>query len=173
MKRLGLAAAAGCVLAGTLTGLAGADSNYAKDRDWVHGAIKRTSLNGQVRQHHEVDAWETSKGGVAGHYTTRYADPVTDEKTGYTGRITCIRVVGSNATIGVEVQKGETRPDVEPGDGQVIRVTNYGNGNGDSSGQKDSVSPGAITATPPTSCPLPIKVKTPTTSGNVVVHDGD
>ena len=173
MKRLGLAATAGCVLATGLTGLAGANSNYAKDRDWVHGAIKRTSLNGQVRQHHEVNAWETSKGGVAGHYTTRYADPRTGEKTGYTGRITCIRVVGSNATIGVEVLAGETRPDVDAGDGQVIRVTNYGGPRGDASGQKDSVSPGAISATPPASCPLPGKVRTPTTSGNVVLHDGD
>ncbi len=173
MKRLGLAVAAGCILAATTAGLAGADSNYAKDRDWVHAAVKRTSLNGKIRQHHEVNAWETKKGGVDGHYTTRYADPVTGEKTGYSGRITCIRVVGNNATIGIEVRAGETRPDVDAGDGQVIRVSNYGTGNGDSSGQKDSVSPGAITTTPPTSCPLPVKVKTPTTSGNVVVHDGD
>ena len=25
----------------------------------------------------------------------------------------------------------------------------------------------------PGACPLPVKVKTPTTSGNVVLHDGD
>lgn len=173
MKRFGLALGTGCLLAASLSGLAGADSNYAQDRDWVHGAIKRTSLDGTIRQHHEVDAWETKKGGVDGHYTTRYANPVTNEKTGYSGRITCIRVVGSNATIGVEVLPGETRPDVVAGNGQVIRVTNYGGGSGDSSGQKDSVSPGAISVTPPTTCPLPVKVKTPTSSGNVVLHDGD
>jgi hypothetical protein len=172
MKRFGLAVGVGCLLAACVPAVAGANGDYANNRDWVLGAINRTSLDGTVNQYHAIGAWETRSGGAEGLYSAWYRDSA-GNKTGYSGRVTCINVVGQSAIVGITVLPGETRDDLVAGAGQLIRVTNYGGPQGDGNGQLDSISPGAISASGPTVCPAPVKVATPTLRGNVLIHDGD
>jgi hypothetical protein len=168
MKRFGLVASAVCVLALAAGGTASANG-YTSDRDWVLGAIKRTSLDGTVDQTHLFGAWET-RTAADGLYSAAYRTIATGAKASYAGRVTCINVVGNNAYIGIRVTQSSNRPDAVVGSGEIIRVTKWGSS---STGQKDAVSPGVFSATPPTVCPAPYADTSPTYWGGVLMHDGD
>jgi hypothetical protein len=169
MKRFGLALSAACVLALAVTGTASADgTNYLKNRDWVVGSIKRLSLDLTRDQHFTIAAWETRTGADGFYYAWyREADGTTYS---YTGRVTCINVVGQNAMVGIVLVK-TTFPGTVAGQGGTVAITNYGGPN--TVGQRDSISPGDFTATAPTVCPPVRTAVTPTYAGNVIVHDGD
>jgi hypothetical protein len=167
MKRFGLAVSAACVLALAVTGTASANG-YQSDRDWVLGAIKRTSLDGTVDQTHVVGAWET-KTGADGAYSATYRYP-NGTTASYSGRVTCVNVVGMNAYVGIKVTSSRNRPDAVVGSGEIIRVSKWGNS---MTGQKDAISPGVFSPTAPTVCPEPYGDTSPTYWGGVILHDGD
>jgi hypothetical protein len=81
----------------------------------------------------------------------------------YRGRVTCLSVVGNEATIGIEIVKSED-PSQE-GQGQLWSVVD-----GSASGAPDRIAGFPITATPPVECP-PLSFNVPIISGDYVIHD--
>jgi len=80
----------------------------------------------------------------------------------YRARVTCLHVVGNEATVGIEILKS-TDPALE-GQGELWSVVDGG------SGQPDRIAGYEITPTPPTVCP-PLSFNVPVISGDYVVHD--
>jgi hypothetical protein len=164
MKRFGLAVGAVSLLAVSIPAIA----TGAGDRDSVVGAIKRTSLNGQLDQHHILSAHQMPKGGAQGQYQATYDDQA-GNRIGYKGKVTCVRVEGKRAVVGIEILPGETHPAISAGQGQFLYITDRGN---PSDPGQDTISPGAGFATPPTTCDIPREITTPTYSGNLTLKDG-
>jgi hypothetical protein len=167
MRRIGLAIGAAGMLAvsGLGTGVASGGSPY----DSVSGAIKRTAINHPEEWHFVVSA-QDGPNGATGHYTAQYAKG--KQKHGYSGKVTCVRVEGNLASVGIVITKvdGPGNPaGVQVGAGEIIRIAD--NGNPSDGGAADSISGGAFTATPPTTCPDPVNPTTPYVGGNVLVKD--
>jgi hypothetical protein len=81
----------------------------------------------------------------------------------YTGRVTCLNVVGNQATVGIEIVKSSD-PALE-GRGELWSVVD-----GAGSANPDRIAGYAITPTPPTSCP-PLFFSVPVISGDYAIHD--
>jgi hypothetical protein len=81
----------------------------------------------------------------------------------YRGRVTCLNIVGNEATVGIEIVKSDDPSQV--GRGELWSVVD-----GDGTGHADRVAGYAITATPPVECP-PLSFNVPIVSGDYVVHD--
>lgn len=168
MKRKGLAvAAAGAlVVSGVAAGTAVGGGSY----DSVSGAVKRTAINNPEEWHFVVSA-QDGPNGPTGHYTAQYSKG--KQKHGYSGKVTCVRVEGNLATVGIRITKVDgpgNDPAVQVGAGEVIRIADHGNPS--SGGATDAISGGAFSETPPTTCPPPVDPGVPYVSGNVVAKDG-
>src|SRR5687768_10892202 len=100
MKRMGfaVAAAGALVVSGLGTGIASGGGQY----DSVSGAVKRTAINHPEEWHFIVSA-QAGPNGPSGHYTAQYAKG--KQKHGYSGKVTCVRVEGNLATVGIEITK--------------------------------------------------------------------
>jgi hypothetical protein len=81
------------------------------------------------------------------------------------GEVTCLRVVGNNATVGMRIDRSKLPGLPGEGDGFLFYVSDYGEP-GDLDSHLD-----VPMATPPTTCPAPITFAYPHKSGNFVVHD--
>ena len=81
----------------------------------------------------------------------------------YRGGVTCLNVVGNEATIGIEIEKSSD-PALE-GQGELWSVVD-----GAGTGQPDRIAGYEITPTPPTACPE-LFFNVPVISGDYVVHD--
>jgi hypothetical protein len=81
----------------------------------------------------------------------------------YTGAVTCLSVVGNQATIGIEIVKSSDPALI--GKGELWSVVDNG-----SPGDSDRIAGYEITPTPPTLCP-PLFFNVPVVSGNYVIHD--
>lgn len=81
----------------------------------------------------------------------------------YRGRVTCLHVAGSQATIGIEIVRS-TDPTLE-GQGELWNVFDGG-----PTGQPDRIAGYPITPVPPTVCP-PLSFTVPVISGDYVVHE--
>jgi hypothetical protein len=167
MKRLGLVLAAAGLLAVGVTGVADAGNGGGNPRDFVAGAVKRLGYNDSVERHFILSAHATPQ-GPQGSYTATYGQGKT--RAGYSGRVTCVNVVGNFAKVGIVITSSENRPDAVVGTYEILRVTDYGNPS--DGGQRDSLSPGDFSVTPAV-CDAPYGDPTPTYSGNFEVHDGD
>jgi len=77
--------------------------------------------------------------------------------------VTCLNVVGNEATIGIEIEKSSD-PALE---GQGERWSVF---DGAGTGQQDRIAGYEITPTPPTACPE-LFLNLPVISGDYVVHD--
>ena len=163
MKRFAVAIGAAGVL--TVSGL-GMGTAIGGSGDSVSGAIKRTGVSDDQERHFVVSAHQ-SPSGVNGSYQATYGKG--KSRTEYHGRAVCVEATGNVAYVGIVVTSS-TRPDVAPGDGQVIRVIDGGN---PERGQtQDMVSPGAITKGGQPSCSGPLPGDVQTFTGNVLVKDG-
>jgi hypothetical protein len=93
----------------------------------------------------------------------------TDDATGFlfdeAGVVTCLNVVGNNATIGMRIDRSKLPGFPGEGNGFLFYVSDYGEP-GDLDTHLDLPLP-----TPPTVCPTPIAAVYPQKSGNFVVHD--
>ncbi|HEX8743004.1 MAG TPA: hypothetical protein VF712_07710 [Thermoleophilaceae bacterium] len=163
MKRIGLAIGAAGVLAVSGAGMATAAGGTG---DSVSGAIKRSGLSDGLERHFIVSAHD-GPNGATGTYQATYGKGKSRQE--YHGRVTCVRVEGNRAIVGIVVTSS-TRPDAVVGSGEIIRVID--NGNPNDGAPVDVVSPGNFSATPPTTCPEPTGDVTPTYSGNMLVRDG-
>jgi hypothetical protein len=81
----------------------------------------------------------------------------------YRGRVTCLHVVGNQATIGIEIMKSEDPS--QDGMGQLIRVVD-----GAQTGEPDRIAGHPLTTTPPVECPL-LFFDVPVISGDYAIHD--
>jgi hypothetical protein len=81
----------------------------------------------------------------------------------YTGEVTCLSVIGNQATIGIVIVKSSDPALL--GQGELWSVVDNG-----SPGDSDRVAGFEITPTPPVVCP-PLFFNVPVASGNYVVHD--
>jgi hypothetical protein len=165
MKRIALALGAGGILAVSGVGMAAAADGGPSDS--VSGAIKRTGVRDDLERHFVVSAHD-GPNGATGTYHATYGKG--KSRTEYSGRVTCVRVEGNKAIVGIVVTSS-TRPDAVVGSGEIIRVID--NGNPNDGAPVDVVSPGVYSATPPQECPKPTGDVTPTYSGNMLVKDGD
>ena len=163
MKRIGLALAAAAVLvvSGVGTGIAVGGSPF----DSVSGAIKRTGVS-DAQERHFVISGQAGPNGANGSYQATYGKG--KSRTEYHGRVTCVNAQGNVAYVGIRVTSS-TRPDVAPGDGQVIRVID--GGNPDRGQTQDMISPGAITKNGEATCDGPLPGEVETFTGNVLVKD--
>jgi hypothetical protein len=164
MKRFAVAIGAAGVL--TVSGL-GMGTAIGGSGDSVSGAIKRTGVSDDQERHFVVSAHQGANGKVNGSYQATYGKG--KSRTEYHGRAVCVEASGNFAYVGIVVTSS-TRPDVAPGDGQVIRVTD--GGNPDNGQTQDMVSPGAITKGGQPSCSGPQGGTVETFTGNVLVKDG-
>jgi hypothetical protein len=93
----------------------------------------------------------------------------TDDATGFlfdeAGVVTCLNVVGNNATVGMRIDRSKLPGFPGEGNGFLFYVSDYGEP-GDMDSHLDV--PQVI---PPTVCPPPITFAYPQKSGNFVVHD--
>jgi hypothetical protein len=165
MKRIGLAIGLGCIAALGGTGIA--DAAKSGSGDQVSGAIKRLGVSDDQERHFIVSAHD-GPNGATGSYQATYGKG--QSRTEYSGDVTCVRVEGNLAIVGIRVTKS-TRPDAVVGSYEIIRVID--NGNPNDPGDPDVVSPGIYSAGPLTSCPAPTSDFTRTYSGNMTVKDGD
>lgn len=94
-------------------------------------------------------------------YTADAAGFVFDEA----GDVTCLRVQGNNATIGMRIDRSKLPGFPGEGNGFLFYVSDYGE-----PGDMDSHLDVPMTV-PPTICPNPITFAYPQKSGNFVVHD--
>ena len=85
------------------------------------------------------------------------------------GRVTCLRVVGNQAVVGVEVTKTSNPLFLPVGFGVVAQYDDNGEPGSDPA-TPDRAFAGAV-PTPPVVCPPPVSPTTPITQGNFVVHD--
>ena len=167
MKRFAVAIGAAGVL--TVSGL-GMGTAIGGSGDSVSGAIKRTGVSDDQERHFVVSAHQGANGKVNGSYQATYGKG--KSRTEYHGRVTCVNATGNTAIVGIVVTSS-TRSDVQPGDGQTIRVID--GGNPDQGQTQDFISPNAITpgAPPPASCTdVPPGPAPQTFTGNVLVKDG-
>jgi hypothetical protein len=81
------------------------------------------------------------------------------------GDVTCLRVVGNNATIGMRIDRSKLPGFPGEGNGFLFYVSDYGE-----PGDLDSHLDIPLT-TPPTVCLAPITFAFPQRHGNFVVHD--
>jgi hypothetical protein len=81
----------------------------------------------------------------------------------YTGEVTCLSVIGNQATIGIEIVKSSDPALV--GQGELWSVVDNG-----SPGDSDRIAGYEITSTPPVVCP-PLFFNVPIVSGNYVIHN--
>lgn len=81
----------------------------------------------------------------------------------YRGRVTCLNVVGNEATVGIEIVQSADPSQL--GLGQLISVVD-----GAQTGETDRIAGHPLTATPPVECPL-LSFNVPVVSGDYVVHD--
>jgi hypothetical protein len=81
----------------------------------------------------------------------------------YRGRVTCLNVVGKEATVGIEIVKSKDPSQV--GMGQLISLVD-----GAETGEADRIAGHPLTTTPPVECPL-LFFNVPVISGSYVVHD--
>ena len=81
----------------------------------------------------------------------------------YRGRVSCLHVVGNQATIGIEIVKSSDPALV--GRGELWSVVDGGG-----SGNPDRIAGYPMTPTPPTFCPL-LFFNVPVISGDYVIHD--
>jgi hypothetical protein len=110
----------------------------------------------EVRVHARSDA---AGGHPRGHVDVHNIPPLAS----YRGRVTCLRVVGSQATVGIEIVKS-TDPALE-GQGELWNVFDGG-----PTGQPDRIAGYPFTSGPPTVCP-PLFFTVPVISGDYVVQD--
>jgi hypothetical protein len=82
----------------------------------------------------------------------------------FSGRVTCLTVVGNAAMIGGAVERSEA---TVPAEGTGVFIVAEDNGE---PGDADRVNL-IFTATPPTVCPAPALFNSPILQGNFVVHD--
>lgn len=166
MKRFGLAVAVCGLLASSIAGtaVAGAANGNGGPYDFVSGAIKRLGLNDSVERHFILTAHDGPQ-GAHGSYTATYGKG--KSSTGYKGDVTCVNVEGNLARVGIRITES-TVADAPVGKYEILRVTEYGQPSDD--GQRDSLSPGVVTATP-ANCSGPYGDPTPTYSGNFSMHD--
>ena len=80
----------------------------------------------------------------------------------YTGEVTCLSVIGNQASVGIEIVKSSDPALI--GQGELWSVVDNG------SGDADRIAGYEITSTPPVVCP-PLFFNVPVVSGNYVVHD--
>ena len=81
----------------------------------------------------------------------------------YTGKVTCLSVIGNQATIGIEIVKSSDPALI--GQGELWSVVDNG-----SPGDSDRIAGFEITPTPPVVCP-PLFFNVAVVSGNYVIHD--
>jgi hypothetical protein len=81
----------------------------------------------------------------------------------YTGEVTCLSVIGNQATVGIEIVKSSDPALI--GQGELWSVVDNG-----SPGDSDRIAGYEITPTPPVVCP-PLFFNVPVVSGNYVIHD--
>ena len=81
----------------------------------------------------------------------------------YTGEVTCLSVIGSQASVGIQIVKSSDPALV--GQGELWSIVDNG-----SSGGPDQIAGYEITPAPPVVCP-PLFFSVPIVSGNYVVHD--
>jgi hypothetical protein len=95
-----------------------------------------------------------------------------DEATGFladdAGVVTCLNVVGNNATIGMRIDRSKLPGLPGEGGGWLFYVSDYGE---PGAGPPPDSHLDVPMATPPTVCPLPIAFTYPQKNGNFVVHD--
>jgi hypothetical protein len=84
------------------------------------------------------------------------------------GEVTCLRVAGNNATIGMRIDRSKLPGFPGEGNGFLFFVSDYGEPGGGTPPDSHLDVP---TAVPPTVCPAPIAFVTPHDHGNFVVHD--
>jgi hypothetical protein len=84
------------------------------------------------------------------------------------GEVTCLRVAGNNATVGMRIDRSKLPGFPGEGNGFLFYVSDYGEPGGGT--PPDSHLDVPLT-TPPTTCPAPISFAYPQKSGNFVVHD--
>jgi hypothetical protein len=81
----------------------------------------------------------------------------------YRGRVTCLNVVGREATVGIEIVKSDDQS--QEGKGQLWSVVDGGG-----SGTSDRIAGFPLTSAPPVDCPL-LNFNVPIVSGDYVIHD--
>jgi len=81
----------------------------------------------------------------------------------YKGAVTCLSVIGSQATVGIQIVKSSDPALV--GQGELWNIVDNG-----SSGGSDQIAGFPITPAPPVVCP-PLFFSVPVVSGNYVIHD--
>lgn len=107
-----------------------------------------------------IDARSDATGTDAkGHLAVEGAPPV----PAYRGRVTCLNVVGDQATVGIEIVKSSD-PALE-GRGQLFSLVDGGG-----SENPDRIAGYPLTATPPSACPL-LSFNVPVVSGDYIIHD--
>jgi hypothetical protein len=86
------------------------------------------------------------------------------------GRVTCLRVVGNRAVVGVEVTKTSNPLFLPVGFGVVAQYDDNGEPGSDPA-TPDRAFAAPVGPTPPVVCPSPVFPTSPITQGNFVVHD--
>jgi hypothetical protein len=81
------------------------------------------------------------------------------------GEVTCLRVVGNRAAVGVRIDRSKLPTFPGEGNGFLFHVVDMGE-----PGDMDTHLDIPLT-TPPTVCPVPISFPFPHKSGNFIVHD--
>jgi hypothetical protein len=81
----------------------------------------------------------------------------------YTGDVTCLSVIGNQATVGIEIVKSSVAAFI--GRGELWSIVDNG-----SPGDTDRIAGYEITAAPPVVCP-PLFFNVSVVSGNYVIHD--
>lgn len=107
-----------------------------------------------------IDALSDANGAdPRGHLTVDGAPPIIP----YRGRVTCLIVVGNQATVGIEIVKSDDP--AQEGRGQLWSLFD---GNG--AGIPDRIAGYPLTPTPPTVCPL-LSFNVPIISGDYAIND--
>jgi hypothetical protein len=107
-----------------------------------------------------IDARSAAAGGKPRGYVVAHVPQL---NINYRGRVTCLNVVGNEATVGIEIVKSEDPSQV--GLGQLISVVD-----GAETGEADRIAGHPVTAAPPVECPF-LSFNVPVISGDYVVHD--
>jgi hypothetical protein len=81
----------------------------------------------------------------------------------YTGEVTCLTVIGNQATIGIRIVKSSNPTFI--GQGELWSIVDNG-----SPGDADGIAGREITPVPPVACPL-LFFTVPVVSGNYVIND--
>jgi hypothetical protein len=145
----------------SLTVIAPAGHAVSPKQDSVTGTAQHLGADPpypviQVR----IDARSKADGTHArGHLAVEGTMPVQT----YSGRVTCLNVLGNQATVGIEIVKS-TDPAME-GQGQLWSVVDGGD-----TGAFDRIAGYPLTPTAPMVCP-PLLFNVPVVSGDYVVND--